>query len=278
MARSAASVQPVETLNQLTTSFEAATVECLAKPRKKSVHNLRTSTRRIEAQLELFSMLPGLPAADKPRKKTLRLLGRVRHVAGQVRDLDVQLDLIADEATAKNGHRPSPTVGGEARELRRALKQKRDEEAKKLVQLLEKEETRLPDTLRKLRNALAPAESATLTEHRLIELVRDLYAEKSGMRPSVKPPQNPERLHEIRKQAKLARYLAESAPESATLAHRLAARYEDLQQAGGTWHDFQLLADVAADELGQSAQLPERFHVRAERSLNTYKRKLAQRI
>lgn len=278
MARSKESIKPVETLHQLSTSLEAAALECLARPRKKAVHKLRTSTRRIEAQLELFALLPDLPSPAKPRKKTMRLLSKVRHAAGQVRDLDVQLDLIADEAKTKNGSPPTPKLRAEANALRRTLRQKREAEAGKLLTLLRKEETRLPDTLHKLRDALAPAESTTLTEPRLIALVRDYYEGHSGLCDHAKPPQNPERLHEIRKQAKLARYLAESAPASAASAHRLAARFEDLQQAGGTWHDFELLADVATDELGKSAQLPERFHARAERSLAAYKHKLSRAI
>ena len=37
---------------------------CLTKPGKIAVHRLRTSTRRVQAQLELLSMLPALPPHD----------------------------------------------------------------------------------------------------------------------------------------------------------------------------------------------------------------------
>jgi CHAD domain-containing protein len=278
MARSKESIQPVETLHKLTTSLEAASVECLAKPRKKAVHNLRTSTRRIEAQLELFTLLQNLPSVEKPRKKILRLLARLRRAASQVRDLDVQLDLIASESTSKNGSRPSPRRRTEAGALSRSLQQKRDKQARKLLKLLQQEEIRLPNTLHKLRDALAPARSTTLTESRLIGLVRAFYGEHTEALQPAKLPSDSKGLHEIRKRAKLARYLAESAPASAAKAHRLAARFERLQQAGGAWHDWLLLAEVAARKLGESAELPPRFAAQAERSLHTFQRQLRYKM
>ncbi len=61
-------------------------------------------------------------------------------------------------------------------------------------------------------------------------------------------------------------------------AHRLATRYGDIQQAGGQWHDWLLLAQVASDELGKSSKLAKRFTSRADRSLRAYKRLLKRRI
>lgn len=276
MARATQSAHPVETLRENTQSLEASVLVCLAKPSKNAVHALRTTTRRIEAQLELLSMLPNLPPHDKPRRKAHRLLKKLRHAAGQVRDIDVQRDLIRDEADQSG--RANGTLRKEARHLRRELKQRRDTEAGHLLDMLQKQRSKLPIIFEKLLDALAPAESLTLTEARLTSLVRDWYAQHCGNQPSASPPQEPARLHQIRKHAKLARYLAESAPQSATNAHRLAAHFDNLQQAGGEWHDWLLLADIAAGELGKSAQLPDLFTAHADRSLDLYKRRLRHKM
>jgi CHAD domain-containing protein len=273
MARTARSAYPLQTLRETTKSLEAAILVCLAKPDKKDVHRLRTSTRRIEAQLELLAILPDLPPHKKEAGKARRLLRKLRRAAGKVRDLDVQRDLIGDEAAGRNGgSRPTTELRKEAAALRRTLKHKRDEEAGRLQHLLGKHRTDYPVVFKKLLDALGPAESITLTEATLTSLIRDWYARHTPG--SASAVQDPAQLHDIRKRAKLARYLAESAPQSATTARRLAAHFEDLQQAGGKWHDWLLLHELSASELGKKATLPQRFATHAENSLRAFKRRL----
>lgn len=266
--------QPLQVLRDNITGLEAAVVNCLAKPRKKSVHQLRTATRRIEAQLQLLSLFDHIPSDSKQREKAERLLKQLRRAAGRVRDLDVQRDLLAEESSPDK-HTPKPIVS-EARDLRRALKRKRDAEADTLLKLLKKRETKFGDIFRDLLGTLEPAESLALTEPQLIAVVNDWYtrtrAHKLGDTPA---EDNTDQLHSIRKDAKLARYLAESAPESATSARRIAAQFEALQQAGGNWHDFLLLSEVARNHLGKSAQLPQRFNVRAHKLLRIFERHIA---
>ena len=55
-------------------------------PDPRSVHRLRTGTRRLQILLDEIS-----PDGDRNQKKLLKLLGRLRKRAGKVRDLDVQL-------------------------------------------------------------------------------------------------------------------------------------------------------------------------------------------
>ena len=275
MAQTAPSAHPLQTLRETTQSLEAAILLCLAKLDKAAVHRLRTSTRRIEAELELLAMLRNLPPHEKEARKALRLLRKLRRAAGQVRDLDVQRDLVGDEASGKNGgSRPNLELRKEATDLRRTLKRKRDEEAADLHQLLKKHGAEFPVVFEKLLDALEPAESIALTEAQLTTLIREWYAQNTPCSASI--PQDPAQLHNIRKHAKLARYLAESAPESATAARRLAAHFEDLQQAGGKWHDWLLLAELSSSELGNSAKLPQRFSAHAANSLRAYKRRLSQ--
>jgi CHAD domain-containing protein len=266
MAQRGQSIYPIQTLRDNIISLEAAILVCIAKPRKDAVHRLRTTTRRIDAQLELLAMLPHLPEHQKEARKAARLLRKLRHAAGEVRDLDVQRDLIRDEAAKKS--RGKPSVRREARSLRRELKLQREQQSEELLDLLQKQHAKLTNVFERLLEKLTPAESTVLTEAQLTSLVHDWYAARCGNQLLPDAMQDPGRLHDIRKQAKLARYLAESAPESASRARRLAARFEDLQQAGGDWHDWLLLAEIAHQELGKSATLAERFTTHADRSLS----------
>lgn len=279
MARANHSAHPMQALRETITSLEASIQLCLAKPGKKAVHNLRTITRRIEAQLELLSMLPELPPPDKHQRKAIRLLKKLRHAAGQVRDIDVQCNLIREEAAGhKAASRTNSEIRKEASHLGRDLKYKRGKEVDALLRLLRKHRTTLPAVFEELLDALTPAESITVSEAKLTALVRCWYKDHRDRHTPAAVPHDTAELHLLRKRAKLARYLAESAPKSATAAHRLAAQFEKLQQAGGRWHDLLILAEVAASDLGNSAKLPQRFAAKADRALATFKRRLRYKI
>lgn len=281
MARADQSTHPAQQLRDAVASLEASVLLCLARPGKIAVHRLRTSTRRVEAQIELLSMLPGLPPHGQQARNAVRLLKQLRQAAGQVRDIDVQRDLVRGEvAASKTEGAPSPNgeLRGETRRLRRVLKRNGEEAAERLLRLLHKQRARLPLVFQELLNALAAAESIALSETELIALARDCYRNRRIPSQPDAAPQDIAELHETRKRAKLARYLAESAPESALAARRLAARFAALQQAGGEWHDWLILQGVAAQELGDSAILPRHFAAQANRALQEFQRRLRYKI
>lgn len=268
-------MRPVQVLGELAISLEAAVLECLAKPGKKAVHAIRTSTRRIEAQLELLSMLEGLPEHGREVSKVRKLLKKLRGAAGTVRDLDVQRTLIKGESATNVRNR---ALAKEGKRLRTELKRVREDEAEKLVALLERDQSKLPRALAALLNTLEPARETRIGQARVVSLIREWY--RKHAKPSVEGAQagEEEQLHAVRKVAKLARYLGEAAPESAAAARKLAARFESMQEAGGQWHDWMQLADVAADALGRSAALPQRFTEHAESALSDYQRRLRYRM
>lgn len=274
MARSTSTdALPLEVLRDQATAVEASMLECLARPTKRSVHKLRTSTRRIQAQLELLAILPELPPHSKPRQKLLQFLKKLRRAAGAVRDLDVQCDLLAGIESRKGGPQ-SDDIRKEARELRRQLKRDREKHAEALLEVLKQERADLPIVFRQLNDALKPARSLSVSDAELTALVLTWYRRRS---PAAAPRRDDvDQLHHIRKQAKLARYLAESAPDSAPKAHRLAVKFEALQEAGGEWHDWLLFAELARKQLGDSALLPQRFDARAEKALRTFERRIAK--
>ena len=276
MARATQWPHPIETLREAATSLEASVLLCLAKPGPAQVHRLRTTTRRIEARLQLLSMLPDLPPHQSQQTGALHLLKQVRRATGRVRDIDVQRNLVRGEVAAnQTSSRPDHHLQAEARHLYRELRHKRDQEVDRLLRLLHKQRAQLPLVIEELLKALAPAESMTLTAARQTALVREWYGQPRLDQPA---PQDPAELHAIRKRAKLARYMAESAPQSSVAIRRLTARLERLQRAGGEWHDWLGLAQVAAHELGDSAKLTRRFAAHAQRCLRVFQRRLNQPV
>ncbi|MGA1983385.1 MAG: CHAD domain-containing protein [Acidobacteriaceae bacterium] len=279
MARAKQTTHPVQVLRETALLLGASIRACLAHPGKEPVHQLRTTTRRIEALFVLLSMLPSLPPHREQADKALRLFKRLRRAAGQVRDIDVQRDLVEKEAEAVPGEPPpDPALQGEARRLSRELKRKRDQHADSLLRLLRREQAEVALAFDDLLDALAPSEAIKLTQAELIALIRGWYAQHVPPRPAAAASQSAEELHEIRKCAKLARYIAESAPESARRTRNLGAKFEGLQKAGGEWHDHLLLADIAAVELGKTAQLTQRFAAQAEIALSNFRRCLRYKI
>src|SRR5665213_1174366 len=271
MARAVPSTHPVQTLNDAIRSLEAAVLVCYATPKKKPVHQVRTWTRRVEAQLELVAQLPNAPAAGKPRDKAQRILRKLRRTAGAVRDLDVQRDLIAREAAPakKNPSHAERVLRKQARRLRRELKEQREHAADTLRSLLKKDRKRLPLVLQALRDALAPVKEAALPEAELLTLIGGWFARTSPQQSS--EIEKNKALHAIRKRAKLARYMVEPTPKPAVRAsanaQRLSAHFETLQQTGGEWHDLLQLRKVAAKNLGKSSQLTQHFAGRSETCL-----------
>ncbi|MDR3745886.1 MAG: CHAD domain-containing protein [Acidobacteriaceae bacterium] len=280
MARSNPSAHPVQQLREAVASLEASVQLCLTKPGTVAVHRLRTSTRRAEAQFELLSMLPELPPCQRQTRKAVRLLKQLRQAAGRLRDIDVQRDLVRSEVAAHKGSPlPDHKLRSEARHLLSPLKRKAEKAEDHLLRLLHKQQARLTLVFEELLKALAPAQSIALSESELIALTRACYRNRHVSQPSAAAhPETTEELHEIRKRAKLARYLAESAPQSFLKAHRLAARFTVLQQAGGLWHDWLILAEFATVELGASAQLSLRFAAHADATRRAFQCRLRYKI
>jgi CHAD domain-containing protein len=265
---------PVAKLRIQVTAIEAAISLVLAKPSKKSVHELRTSTRRIEAQLELLALLArSEPTLRIPTKLDARLrkqLAKLRKEAGKVRDLDVQRDLFSEAADSKK----NKGAHAEAKKLRNDLKAERDEEADALLKLIQQHSLKLSPRLEKMIVALAAAKTFSLSPMQLAELTRAWFAthiagaDTSGV--------DTEGLHTIRKMAKVARYIADSCDGSKTSATgRLAARFETLQQAGGTWHDLLTARELADKRLGKSANLKAHFARREKEALAVFRKKLS---
>jgi CHAD domain-containing protein len=273
MTVSDTSARPIQVLREHITVLEATITLCLAAPQAKSVHRLRTTTRRIEGQLAMFEHIPGVPKHDKLARESKRILKKLRRAAGEVRDIDVQIDLIeavvpkdADQRLRKDSKR-----------LRESLEEDREDHAKALLKMLKKKQAELALALELLMTAVDRAKDVSLTATELAALTRRWFQHNLPHEPR-KDVEDPDYLHGIRKVAKLARYMAENGPKRAKTPRRLAQSFEDLQQSGGGWHDWLALSEISEDRLGASSALTKEFQRRCRISLAAYRRRLKESI
>ena len=83
MMQTSPAATPVEQLREQAKRLEAALSVGVATPTTKAVHELRSSTRRVEAQLELLATIKGLPPYKPAAQKVLRRLEKLRRIAGR---------------------------------------------------------------------------------------------------------------------------------------------------------------------------------------------------
>jgi CHAD domain-containing protein len=262
---SSTAVRPVESLREHVTALEAAITLCLGDPASHAVHKLRSESRRIEAHVDLLRRLKGLPPFRNKAAKALSQLDKLRRAAGRVRDLDVQQKLIDD-------HLPADTIQSrkDRDDLHHATAKQRKRATRKLLKLLQERQQKISRRLEALLHALEPAADLTLLPTDLLALADKDFLNSHAM--LIRNPSD-EHLHSIRKAAKLARYQLELAPASAQ-AKRAAKRYQSLQEAGGQWHDWLTLADVATHELGDDHPTAAHYTELRDQHLNGYRSQL----
>lgn len=271
MAATKTLAYPIRSLREQVTALEAAITLCLAEPKTKPVHRLRTTTRRIEGQLAMLEVLPKVPKHRKEAGKARKLLKKLRRAAGEVRDIDVQMDLIAESAPEG----ASGDLRDDAEKLRKKLEDDRRQHAEKLLKVLKKRQSEVTLALEELLEALEPVEKFALTATQLTDLAESWY--RKNVPPETrKTKDDPEYLHTIRKVAKLARYIAENAPENAKTPRKLAEEFESLQQSGGEWHDWMVLEEISRGNVGKASALTKVLGQRNRRSLAAYRRHLEE--
>lgn len=245
--------QPVTTFLRHSLALKAAIIDCLDNPSIKAVHRLRSSTRRLEATLELLDLSTDVKVRrkSKPLRKTLR---EIRRAAGVVRDLDVHRDLLKAFRKNHDTHR-----------LHDDLVSAREKAAQKLQAELRKAQKPLNVELNNLETVLKPVLDLDLSGAELIRLTRNWFASTLGHL----DPQHDDQLHSIRKAGKTARYIAETGAGDSKAVAGLASRFERAQNTLGAWHDCLLLLDEAKKSLPEHSptteQLQEKaFHLRQQ--------------
>lgn len=215
----------------------------------KRVHRLRTTIRRIESLIAFAE-----PEVGKKQERAIGALALLRKRAGRVRDLDVQLTLL--------GALGNTSTSADRKLLADSLKRKREKQMERLrVALGETKEQRFRaifDAIKVQAEAALPLldESAEPLERAKRELAQigDEYA--SPAKPKVSA------LHEVRIRLKKVRYLAEVGEESAEQKEFLA-KMKTVQDALGSWHDWEELAKTAEKQFGDRMNCPLLVEVRA---------------
>src|ERR1700690_3399819 len=114
-----------------------------AKPGPEDVHKFRTSSRKVEVLVSDLSA-----GQSRNDKKLLKLLGRLRHKAGGVRDLDAQ--------SAALRSLKIPQEPGRKSQLMRTLAEERSKREKKLAKSLDKQT--VAEVQRRLKRTVASLE------------------------------------------------------------------------------------------------------------------------
>ena len=268
----------------------AACLEDSGTPEVEHVHQLRTGTRRVEATLEMLAREAGarglVAAAERARQRWLRQLKKVRQAAGAVRDLDVHRDLLGEhylphgrpakdrvgqelDVAATTAHEEPPLVA-QAYALDRWLAAERTGAAHALRHALRRRDAKLDEAEKDFVSAFAARSSSLRARSRAagVLALEDYMRLMDAM-----PRLDAENLHDFRKGAKKARYVAESdAADKAAVA--IAKAIRRVQDAIGDWHDWEVLAEESRQALGAEgkeleADLDQRVERQYQRALRT---------
>jgi CHAD domain-containing protein len=208
----------------------------------KSVHRLRTTIRRIESLVSY-----GNPEISKKEERSLEKMAELRKLAGKVRDLDVQADLLG---ALGNG-----SAAKDRKTLTELLGKKREKQSKRLESSIKK----LHDAkfFNRLDQIAEQAGAAGDGKNRPLAPLEEAKAQLAQMAIDFKSDQTmtTSRLHEARVTLKRIRYMAELAKNSAAQKDFMR-KLKSVQDAIGDWHDWQELTDRAEKRFSDRANSP----------------------
>ncbi|HZZ39634.1 MAG TPA: CHAD domain-containing protein [Acidobacteriaceae bacterium] len=274
----------LQTIQKLNAALRENLAKCAGDPDVDPVHDTRTGTRRLQATLEnIVRELPGGADGEPVRaaaNATMRLLKRVRHEAGPVRDLDVHRKLL--EKLMKRAVQPEsgkygggkkqgaepPLIPDQPRILEKPEVGLRvtsvERQADDLDSWLKHRRREVAEELQSEANGLAAK-----FDRRMSELDGALRAKPKRKARKKAPGMialesfarlatemqllDASNLHDFRKGAKKARYVAELAAQGDQEAEKIGATLKKLQDEIGDWHDWLVLADEAHLALGDQA-------------------------
>lgn len=292
---------PVQVLRRYITDLEAALVVCQAEPGVKAVHRLRTGTRRVEAMLLLLDRVPGLPEHTKGSAELQKALTHLRRAAGVVRDLDVHREMLeifagqehrlaqaeqppSTQTASKRTPKIAPTspephaaaaLQHSAEELRHHMAHARVAAAEALQSTLQKRQKRTTLAAERLLHALAPAVHGSLSLDGLLGITETVLRRNGRLTAGRIERLDKDQLHDVRKAAKAARYIAETAPHEQSL-QEASRRYEGLQEAGGLWHDALELEGAARKAFGRHHALTLLYKTARKQRLADYRAALVR--
>jgi CHAD domain-containing protein len=245
----------------------------------KNVDSLRITARRLETLVNFR-----YPKPSKKQERMLAELSGLRKRAGKVRDLDAAAELLG--ATG-NG-----SAAMDRRELRLALHEKRERQARRLFTAIggvevaklteivfssdkknsdKSSDKKSPDkknrrvALGKQKKEDTPEKDTEETRNPLAQARTELAGlmEEVAASSQKQPGElKPKRLHQIRVRLKGVRYLAETAAPSQG-QQKLPEPLKALEDALEEWHDWQILAKAAEKQFADRINCPLLVEIRA---------------
>lgn len=225
---------------------------CKEKGSRRRVHALRVATLRLKAEVDFRLLDPELVGkiSDAARRWN-KQADKLRKALSPVRDTDVHIELLeklcVTNGTAEEKLPLAQACIAEASEVSKKLRKEREASADDLLKEIHRREARLESTSKKLQKDLAKQTAWAESDRSL--LIRGIVA---ALAPEVSVLSG-DTLHEFRKQAKTARYLADISAKRDPRAARQAALLKKMQNAAGQWHDIQTLAVRAEEILGKGS-------------------------
>lgn len=196
-------------------------------PSSNTVHKLRTTIRRAETVLRV--------EAAHDTAKVLNQTKRIRRRAGRLRDIDVQLSLLAALGRKRDNDCMAVTT---------ALREERETQEQKIRNVIEQEFD--SGLIKRLRRSGTAAMKHAGTESVDLNAIANKFMEKLSQIHLTE-----ETLHEFRTETKKLRYRAELAPEN-DRRNALISELKKVQDAIGHWHDGVTLSATAVEVLGAS--------------------------
>jgi triphosphatase len=209
----------------------------------EELHDMRVATRRLRAALKLYSDF--LPKRSERYERDLRW---VAGALGEVRDLDVHLEGLSEEAS-RNGEI--------LEELVSLLRERRNEARRGMLEALDSNryERLIASFSATLRRGRSPTPTSPILEV-APNLIRDRYKKvrKSANRLSEDSP--PEHYHDLRKKGKRLRYALEPLQEIyGKPAQKMVKLLKKIQDDLGDHQDF-IVASGLMEELGVAGDRP----------------------
>ena len=226
---------------------------------KGVVHRLRTTVRRLEVHL------------GTPTPRIAKSLKKLRKKAGKVRDIDVHLGLLEPPLLPSRNAPTSPEARYQ-KKLQSTLQKQRKGQSTALRVLVKKStpvlEAELPNLVeQRTERNLTLQESrkrASRARRRYVQWTRNI-------------PEDPQRLHRLRINAKKLRYEMEPL-QNCEEAVALAEKFKQVQDTIGQWHDWATLAELAEQCFGskntdsKAAPVLHALHARVEREYRRARR------
>jgi CHAD domain-containing protein len=241
-------------LRQLTDALKATLTRCADDPDVEAVHDTRTGTRRIEAALEAAVRNAGVQVgeaedlrADATRRWE-RLLKRVRRAAAPVRDLDVQRKLLKKLAPEGDGTQADASLVELAEQIGKldaALGAEREERTAPLKRNAAKWAEKMDGHYAVFAGVMAQGRTRRTRKADAARVALDAFARLATRLQQL----DAGNLHDFRKGAKKARYMAEAGVGNER-AGAIGKALKKLQDEIGDWHDWVMLTEEAHKYLG----------------------------